>query len=358
MNPDNEPTALSRTLANTETLQLAEIHSLDAFYTPIEERFERITRLGRRALGIPVIGVTAVTLETQWFKSVSGWTVSELPIKDSLCERTVRKGKKIVIPDLTKHLKYTNHPLVSGAPRFRFYAGVPLLNVKGTVIGTLCAMDIKAKQLQKSGHQVLSDLAVLAQRELLTVALHNAQTELISKLSIARRQAMLDPLTRVWNRRGGMKLLEGTLEQAKKEQKSIAVCVVDVNDFKVVNDSFGHAVGDRALRMVARELLACVRDTDGVCRYGGDEFFVVIIDASRDEIEQIARRIAQRIQENIVSVQDGSNTHVSVCIGISFAAPGDTTSAETMLADADKKLYEEKMQSQLKIDDRILTSPA
>jgi len=347
MQSEDEPTALSRTFASTETLELAEIHCLDTFCTPIEERFERLIRLGRCALRVPVVAVTAISLDTQWFKSVCSWNVSQLPISESLCEGTVKRRKTIVVTDLSKDLKYTNHPLVVGMPKFRFYAGVPLLNAKQTVIGTLCAMDIRPRKLSRNARQTLSDLAVLAQRELLTVDLHNAQTELISKLSVARRQALLDPLTRTWNRRGGMMLLEATLERAKREHKSVAVCAVDVNDFKAVNDTFGHAAGDRALQMVARELLACVRDSDGVCRFGGDEFFVVIVGATREAIDSIARRVGNRIQQSVLSMGAGQETNISVCIGFEYAEPDSAATAQEMLAEADKALYEKKIQRHL-----------
>ena len=71
-------TGLSRTLASTETLKLAELRNLDAFYTPLEERFERLTRLGRAALGTRVVAVTVLDEDRQWFKSVIGWKINEL----------------------------------------------------------------------------------------------------------------------------------------------------------------------------------------------------------------------------------------------------------------------------------------
>ena len=347
MRSKDEPTALSRTFASTETLELAEIHSLDTFCTPIEERFERITRLGRRALRVPVVAVTAISLDTQWFKSVCGWNVSQLQISESLCERTVEQCMTIIVPNLSKDPNYTTHSLVAGMPKFRFYAGVPLLNARRTIIGTLCALDVRPRRFSSSARQALSDLAVLAQRELLTVDLQNAQTELISKLSVARRQALLDPLTRIWNRRGGMMLLEATLERASRDGKSVAVFAVDVDDFKAVNDTFGHAAGDRALQMVARELLACLRDSDSVCRLGGDEFFLVIVGATREAINSIARRVGERIQRSVLSMGAGKEANISVSIGIEYGEPGCSVTAEGMLADADKALYDKKIQRHL-----------
>ena len=72
MSSDDETTELSRMLASTGTLKLAEMHTVDIFYTPIEERFERITRLAQRVLGVPVAAVTLLNRKKQWFKSVCG----------------------------------------------------------------------------------------------------------------------------------------------------------------------------------------------------------------------------------------------------------------------------------------------
>jgi diguanylate cyclase (GGDEF)-like protein len=337
-------------------LQLAELHSLDAFYTPIEERFERITRLGRVALRIPVLAVTAVGPDTQWFKSVSGWDISEMPLKQSFCSRTVREEETVVIDDLAKDPEFGKHPLVVSSPKFRFYAGMPLRNAKGIVIGTFCALGTSPRSFNRHELQTLDDLAVLAQRELLTIALHDAQTLLISKLSVARRQALLDPLTRTWNRRGGMMLLEECISRATQQKDSIAVLAVDLNEFKSVNDSFGHATGDRALRIVARVLLSSVRDNDGVCRCGGDEFFVVVVGSAQEDLQLIAKRVVLRIAKTELPMRDGKSARISISIGVKYVPAGQQVTAEQLLAEADAALYENKMRRQIKVDETGLLS--
>ena len=354
MQADLESTFLSRTLASTETLELADIHSISAFYTPIEERFERITRIARRALRVRVAAVTAVSFDSQWFKSVAGWNVDELRLRDGLCSQTIIKGKRIIIPDLSKHPRYSMHHLVIKSPKFRFYAGVPLRNANDTIIGTFCVMDTRPRKFTPLDRQVLEDFGELAQREMLTIALHDAQTQLISKLSIARRQALLDPLTKTWNRRGGALLLDAGLELAKKKGTSLAVCAVDINDFKAVNDTFGHATGDRALRLVARELLSCVRRNDGVCRYGGDEFFVMLVGASLADVEHIADRFAKRIRRAAIKVKDDRLAKVSICTGIKFAEFEQTETAEQILEEADQALYRNKIDHGCQIDTSVI----
>lgn len=345
MKSDVDATFLSRTLASTQTLQMAEIHCLDTFYTPIEERFERLTRLAKSALKVQVAAVTAVTLEGQWFKSVTGWDVTEMPLDKSLCAFTVTKCRTVMIQDLSKHPRYATNPLVLDKPKFRFYAGVPLCNAKGSVIGTLCVMSVRPRRPTEKWQQLLEDIAELAQRELLTIALHDAQTELVAKLSRSRRQALLDPLTRVWNRRGGMALLEAGIELAKRENTCISVCAVDINHFKQVNDKFGHGTGDRALRLVARELLACVRDNDGVCRFGGDEFFVMFVGAKEQEVSKIADRVRERIQKARIRVGKDTGTQVSVALGICHCEVAASATVDEMLEAADRALYANKRSS-------------
>jgi diguanylate cyclase (GGDEF)-like protein len=337
----NTATILSRTLASTETLRLADFHSNDAFYTPIEDRFERITRLGRQALKIPIVAITAVNLQTQWFKSVTGWNIDELPLSDSLCEQTVLTDRPIVVSDLSQDHRYFEKRLVKAKPRLRFYAGLPLHDERGIVIGTLCAFDVKPRKLNSAQQDLLRDFAALAQQELLTIALHDAQAALVAKLNVARRQALLDPLTKVWNRRGGLMLLEEGIAQAKSGNTGLAVFAVDVDNFKAVNDDHGHAIGDRALRVIARTILGCIRDGDAVCRCGGDEFFVMLVGASEAEVQLIIDRVHDNLQRTGIRLTNGS-LQVTVSIGVSFAQSDSSLSAEGLLVAADKALADDK----------------
>ena len=337
-----EATALSRTLASTETLQIAEFHLLDAFCTPMEERFERITRIGNQALQLPVVAITTVTHEIQWFKSVVGWDIAKLPVAKSLCSRAIEKAQPVVVSDLRQHLRYANHPLVTGPPQFRFYGAVPLRNGRGAVIGTFCVMDFKPRKMTKAHYQVLLDLAELAQREMLTNVLRSAQSALIGKLSIARRQALLDPLTKTWNRRGGTLLLKESIETAQAAGHNLAVLAVDVNHFKAINDRFGHPVGDRALQMIAKELSRCVRDSDGVCRFGGDEFLVIMSDVSTAGVAKVVKRVRQQISANTVHVGEKQCARVSVSIGTAWVPADHTMTADELVETADAALYELK----------------
>src|SRR5689334_839795 len=95
-------TLLTKTIASTATLKIANIHTLDLFYTPIEERFERITRIARRALHAPVAAISLLNDSKQWFKSAAGWGVSEIPRADAICRLTVDENRLLTISDTLK----------------------------------------------------------------------------------------------------------------------------------------------------------------------------------------------------------------------------------------------------------------
>ena len=338
-----EQSVLSRTIASTATLKLANMHALDPFYTPLEERFERITRLARRALGTRVAAITVVEGERQWFKSVIGWQVTELPISDSPCVEVLRSGRPSIISNTLDDLHLMNNRYVHEHPRFRFYAGYPIFDSSGATVGTFCALDTCSRRTDASFATALSDLGELAQRELFALELNRAQSEIVAKLDRARRQAMFDPLTRLWNRRGGLDLLTTALQDAVNSDRPLGVCVADIDNFKQVNDQFGHRIGDHVLRRAASSIVASVRPDDIVCRFGGEEFLVVI----RDVDEPTCMAIARRIREGIRGIPVWAGKTIvpaTFSIGVAIRQPNESISPSRLIERADQALYRSKQE--------------
>jgi diguanylate cyclase (GGDEF)-like protein len=334
-------TLLTKTIASTATLKIANIHSQDLFYTPLEERFERITRVARRALQVPVAAISLFNEDKQWFKSAVGWGISELPREQAICKLTVAGDGLLTISDTLADPRVADLPIVVSAPRFRAYAGHPLVDEHGNVVGTFCVFDLRTREFTAADRQALVDLTAMAQRELLSDRLTNAHAALTSKLGVARREALMDPLTHLWNRRGASVLLKGALTSADQRNMPLALALLDLDNFKRINDSHGHQTGDEVLRRVASRLLSSVRTDDAICRLGGDEFLVLMADTDAAIATRVAERIRQSITNTAVPTRDGT-IPISVSVGCTIRQAHDKSAVEELLERADQALMQSK----------------
>jgi diguanylate cyclase (GGDEF)-like protein/PAS domain S-box-containing protein len=152
--------------------------------------------------------------------------------------------------------------------------------------------------------------------------------------------AQHDCLTDLPNRLLLNDLFTQALLAAKRHSTVLAVLYLDLDRFKHINDSLGHAVGDRLLQLVAKRLIECVRGSDTVCRLGGDEFVIVLSEVAHAEDAAIcADNILRGLR--VPSVIDGHEIHISSSIGIAIF-PGDGTEVEVLLKNADSAMYEAK----------------
>jgi diguanylate cyclase (GGDEF)-like protein len=161
------------------------------------------------------------------------------------------------------------------------------------------------------------------------------------RVSIVRRnQALEDPLTRLKNRRFLVPFMEHETTRLRRSSLSALVLIADIDHFKNVNDRWGHGVGDEALLQVANILRSCVRNSDVVARWGGEEFVLICPESSRQHVEVICARIRQRLQQTPVHVPGKATFHLTVSIGAALFSPA-TINENWMaaLARADRSLY-------------------
>lgn len=148
-----------------EEQRLAALGGLGLLNTPSEERFDRITRLAASIFKVPMALVSLVDRERQWFKSTYGLDIAETSRETSFCSHAVSLREVLVVPDTFQDPRFSDNPLVTKAPRIRFYAGCPLF-VGANCVGTLCVLDNRPRQIDAEAVSLLHDLAVLAEMEL------------------------------------------------------------------------------------------------------------------------------------------------------------------------------------------------
>ncbi|GAW94561.1 bifunctional diguanylate cyclase/phosphodiesterase [Colwellia marinimaniae] len=198
---------------------------------------------------------------------------------------------------------------------------------------------IKRRELadfERRSHELLEQ-----QVKLRTLALEDEITQRKQAEKLLQHTAAHDSLTGLPNRTVFLDLLNHAIACAKrKDDFSFAVLFLDLDRFKVVNDSLGHHAGDLLLKIIARELLAIVRDKDTVARIGGDEFVILIEDLrSNEEAFDVAQRITKFLQQPFTL--DNQLVYTGTSIGISFSNKR-YDDANTMLRDADTAMYHAK----------------
>ncbi|MGU3776716.1 sensor domain-containing diguanylate cyclase [Burkholderia metallica] len=306
-----------------EAARLDTLHSLSILDTPPEERFDRLTRLARRLFDVPIALVSLVDDDRQWFKSHAGLDVAQTSRDVSFCAHALLAGNTMVIQDALNDNRFHDNPLVTGAPGIRFYAGRPITAPNGAPIGTLCLIDTRPRSLEPDELALLGDLAHMTEREI--AALHFATT---------------DELTQLTNRRGFEILARHVLSLCDRVDRHAVLLFFDLNEFKSINDRFGHAEGDHALKAFAETLTGALRDSDVIARLGGDEFVVLLSNTDPTNVAEPVERVTQALARRNAADARGYDIRFSVgYVDYDPAHPRDVTD---LLATADQRMYEHK----------------
>lgn len=165
--------------------RLLELQALEILDTQAEPEYDRIVEMVAQLTDCPVSLISLVDRERQWFKAKWGLEVSETSRDNSFCDNAIRRGDTFVVADASKDERFKDNPLVVSAPGIRFYAAKPLITSKGFRIGTLCAIDVKPRDLSQ---QQLDYLDLLSQQAMRLLELRLANRQL-NEMRVALEQA-------------------------------------------------------------------------------------------------------------------------------------------------------------------------
>ena len=299
-----------------ETQRLLRLRALDLLDSGAEERFDRITRLARRLFDVPIVLVTLVDEQRQWFKSRQGLDATETSREVSFCGHAVADDAPLVVEDARHDERFCDNPLVTGDPNIRFYAGSPI-RAEQMPVGTLCLIDRRPRQLDDEQRALLDDLAAMVENELRST-----------------REATTDPLTGISNRRGFDLLASKAFAISNRLGGPTTLLSFDLDGFKSINDTQGHDAGDRALVDFAHALIKTFRDADVIARVGGDEFSVL----SCGPAEAMATPV-ERLRAYLAKLERPYAIRFSV--GITERTPEHAQLSDLITA-ADHAMYERK----------------
>ena len=303
--------------------RLAAVERYDILDTPREAAFDRVATLVRLIFGVETSIVSLIDAHRQWYKAAQGTPLTEVPIKDTFCRYTMAGTTPMIVSDAREDSRFCDSPHVTADHGVRFYASVPLTTEDGHNIGTICAIDSHPRQFSDREMEIFCELANVAMSEM----------EL-------RRLATTDSLTGISTRRAFKEDAQKYVALARRHRSQMSAIAFDIDRFKLVNDTYGHAAGDAVLKAVTKAAQGVLRESDLLGRLGGEEFAVILPDADGAAAMAVAEKLRHALLELRFPGSRPALT-VSASFGIATLDPGQDD-YDSLLLKADEALYEAK----------------
>jgi diguanylate cyclase (GGDEF)-like protein len=328
---------------HAEHLQTAQARLLEliATGTPLEEVLAQLCRMVEARLPGAMASVLLMVDDGLHLRLGAAPSLPEgliqalvdqpLGAHSSPCGRAASSREPVLVVDLEADAWWT-HDAVSGLPPdLRSCWSTPVLSPSQTVLGTFALYRRSAGEMGPAEREVIGLAAHVAA---IAVERHAAQQRI-------EHLAHHDALTGLPNRLGLEERLHQALSDAAERGRGVSLAYVDLDNFKSINDSLGHAAGDQVLREVARRLQSGVRGADTVARLGGDEFLVLFTDQPPDPTTLAAR--LQRLCEEVgLPIQLGDRSYSATCSMGVANYPRDAPDVASLLSCADTALYRAK----------------
>ena len=336
----------SAPIPSNEALRLQALQELNVLDTKPEAEFDALVHAAAAVCDMPISLVSLIDTDRQWFKANYGLEGATQTSRDAaFCAHAILQNDVFEVPDASLDERFADNPLVVGGPDIRFYAGAPVRLSNGHCIGTLCVIDRAPRQLSERQREILRCLAQAAAQAMEGRSALQQVRGMVSDLSVAAMEseyrASHDPLTGLINRAAFEAHLKMELEQSKLDATRVSTLMcLDLDHFKIVNDTCGHAAGDLLLQQVARIFRDVVRKGDVVARLGGDEFALLLPSCPAAAAEVVAKKICAHFTD-FRFVHGEHRMTVGVSIGLAVVDGRWADTAAVMQA-ADASCYSAK----------------
>ncbi|MBD1834462.1 diguanylate cyclase [Cyanobacteria bacterium FACHB-472] len=313
---------------SSEMTQLGELSDVLQVCFTLEEAYTVLAELVHRLFPQTVGGVFIINDSKTLVEAVATW--GEHPARSDLFAPTdcwaLRRGRSYFLPNAKSrlHCQHFHSPLPNQT------LCVPMM-AQGEAIGTLQVMATAPEQLSAAKQQLATTVA-----EHVAIALANLKLR-----ETLKNQSIRDPLTGLFNRRYMEESLEREMRRAERNQQSLSIIMLDVDHFKRFNDTFGHEAGDMVLRELGQFLQGMIRASDTACRYGGEEFMLLLPEASIEIAGQRAEQLRLGAKHLNLEHRREPLGVVTLSLGIAcFPQHGNT--ADAVIRAADAALYRAK----------------
>lgn len=326
----DEETSRQAAGAVEEPQRLAALQSSGLRDGEHSEVLDRLTALARKLLGVPATFVSMVDRDCDVYLSHDGLPEPLATTRRleglTFCHLAISSPGPLVIPDTRTHPVYRQVPTVESLG-VAAYLGIPIRLPSGDVLGSFCAIDVEPHEWTATDVEVLVELAHSAEREI----------SLRSQLALAECEALTDPLTRLPNKRAFQNTLTDLAAAAAADGNELGAILFDLDGFKGINDTFGHAVGDRVLAEVGALIPQILRSADFAARFGGEEFVALLPGVSGHQAGLVAEKLRRSIAAAVIEPVE----QVTASFGTAVF-PHDAAGPAGLIRAADLALYAAK----------------
>ncbi|MEX2213552.1 MAG: GGDEF domain-containing protein [Phycisphaeraceae bacterium] len=225
----------------------------------------------------------------------------------------------------------------------------PMRGPEGHSIGMLFFLDDARRELTHQDHRSLVEMTCVAQQQMHAAIMQAVQSDLIVQIRSEQKQALIDPLTGIWNRTGVRRHIEQDWPRLTKTGGTAVIAMADIDRFKRINDRWGHQAGDEVLKRVAGALRDTMSPNGAIGRYGGEEFMMML---AADDPAQPPQATLERLRQNIALLPAryrGEEIRATISIGAVSVEVRSNTSIDDLVRLADESLYCAKAQGRNRV---------
>ncbi|MBV8379183.1 MAG: sensor domain-containing diguanylate cyclase [Paucibacter sp.] len=298
-----------------------------------------LTRMAALVTGAPRAFVTLADTDRVWHLPSATEAPRAGRREETYCSAALAAEDDVLVAADVRHDERTRAiaARLSGSSQTVAYAGALLRDDKGSKLGTLCVTDTVPHPLTDDQVQLLRGLA---RQVMHVISLRKTQKELTEALEKMTRLATTDELTGLLNRRAFFEHARQLGKLVQRQSGAMSLVVVDIDHFKRVNDTHGHAAGDAVLAEVARRLGGALRESDVIGRIGGEEFAIALPFTALDRALALMEKLRQAVRRQPVTF-DNEAIGISVSVGVA-QIDAEATDISATLRRADEALYQAK----------------
>ncbi|MES2105132.1 MAG: diguanylate cyclase [Pseudomonadota bacterium] len=323
--------------SNPATVLQANSGFENVFAEKFENRLRRFERLGLRLFSVANCLVSFVNTPSRFDKGERSMAALEA----MFCEGMPVPDDLVVVSDTRNDAGLANNRLVAGAPYIRFYAAQPILDHAKNLIGSIALIDYQPREFSDEDRHLLSDLAVMVERELALSTMYHAQLELIKQNRSLKRDSLIDPILGTWNKAAIVRSLRLEMERCAKAEKPLSLVFASLDQSVAIRDTHGIAASDVVMVKIVSRIRSCIRPFDALGRFGNDIFLIVLPGASH----LVATAVAERIRLTVMTHPDkigDEQIALTISAGMISTDTFPRVEPETLISLAEKALLSAK----------------